>query len=212
MNKLTLFSSLFVILLIQLLAGCASSPVTQLFLIEPISVSERPATDKPLSIGIGPVQLAGHLKRKEILTHHQPYRINTSEYDRWAEPLGENITAVLVENLVQLIPTDNIFAYQWEFGYPVDYRVRLNIVRFGIDPGGRMELDAFWVIQDSTGNPVELKKSRFSEALSGDDVDSIVAAMSRAVGQLSRDIATAIDAAASASSEGAVLVPGEQGE
>jgi hypothetical protein len=194
----------------QLLSGCASSPDTQLFLIEPISFEERPPLGKPLSIGVGPVELAEHLNQKEILTHHQRYRVNTSEYNRWAEPLSENITAVLVENLVQLIPSDSIFGYQRDFGYQTDFRIRVNIVKFGLDPAGRMELNAFWVIQDSAGNSAEFRKSRFSEALIGDDVDSIVAAMSRALGQLSLDIAAAFDDVASGSSESAAFVPGKR--
>ena len=212
MSTMTFSFSLLSILAFSVLTGCSTSPPTRLYLIEPIRVSERPKESKPLRIGIGPIQLAEHLNRKEILTQDKRYRINAAEFDRWAEPLDDNITAALAENLSLLIPTESVLAYKWDLGYPVDYRVRVNILSFGSEPSGEIVLSAFWVIQDAGGSSVKLRKSRYSERRNGDDMVSIVAAMSRTIEQLSRDIASALAAVSVEVSESITQLSGNDSQ
>ena len=50
-------------------------------------------------IGIGPIRFPAYLDREQIVTRTAQNRLDISENDRWAEPLEENFTRVLSQNL-----------------------------------------------------------------------------------------------------------------
>ena len=122
-----------------------------------------------------------------------PIRVHAAEFDRWAEPLDDNITLVLAENLSLLLGTERVIAYPWDTAHSVDYTVRARISRFGSEPGGDVVLAVSWMIHDGHGIPIDLNKAEFSEPRFGSDVVDTVAAMSRAVAQFSKEIARILD-------------------
>ncbi len=199
MNKPTLKIILVRALLLSTLTACSSSPAPRLYIIEPMSASASVQIDNDLSIGVGPVTLPAHLNRKEIVTHDQRYRVNSAEFDRWAEPLDHNITNALAENLSVLISSDHIIAYPWASPHNFDFTVQVRVTTFGTNPNGEVVLSASWTIYDADNTPVELTKTRYAETRRGDEMIALVAAMSRTVEQLSRDIATTLVAAAAES-------------
>ena len=186
MNKLT-HTILWVVGLV--LTGCATSPSARLYVIEPMVISDRESVESDLIIVVGPISLTEQLNRKEILTRDHRYRATVAEFDRWAEPLDDNIAAVIAENLSALVPTDLVMAYPWEHSGPVDYTVRVQIHRFGKAPGGEVVLSTSWTIVDSDNALIKLKRDSYIEPLVGNDVVATVAAMSRSLERLSRDMA-----------------------
>jgi len=199
MNKPALKIIFVNALLLSTLAACSTSPATNLYIIEPMTASAGTQIDNGLSIGVGPITLPAHLNRKEIVTHDQRYRVNSAEFDRWAEPLDHNITNALAENLSVLIPSDQIIAYPWDSAHNFDFTVRVRVTTFGTNPNGEVVLSASWTIYDADNAPVELTRKRYAETRRGDDMIALVAAMSQTVEQLSRDIATALVAASAES-------------
>lgn len=181
------------VLIISLLASCSSSPPVRLYLIEPITLSERAMVAKPLTIAVRPVQLAEHLNRDEILTREEPYRVRAAEFDRWAEPIDYNIAAVLAENLSLLIPTDRVHTYPMDTVYQADYSVRVHVLMFGTQPNDEIVLKVDWMIENSSGIRVKQHRSRYTERRRDSEIVSMVEAMSRNVAQLSNDIADAIN-------------------
>ena len=55
--------------------------------------STRP---EKMFLGIGPIRFPGYLDRQEIVVRSAQNRFDVSENDRWAEPLQENFSRVLV--------------------------------------------------------------------------------------------------------------------
>lgn len=201
MNKHRLIIVFASTLLVSTLTGCSTSPAPRLYIIEPMSAPASSQVDENLTIAVGPVTLPAHLNRKEIVTHDQRYRVNSAEFDRWAEPLDDNITSALAENLSVLIPSDQVIAYPWDTAHDFDYTVRVRVIAFGTNPSGEIVLSASWIIYNAAGMPVKYMKTRYSAPRRGDDMVALVAAMSQTIEQLSRDIATAL-VAASAESTG----------
>ena len=195
MNKHTLIIVFASTLLLSTLTSCSSSPAPRLYIIEPMSASASTQIDNDLSIGVGRVTLPAHLNRKEIVTHDKRYRVNSAEFDRWAEPLDHNITNALAENLSVLIPSDQVIAYPWDSAHDFDFTVQVRVITFGANPDGEVVLIASWMIYDAANAPIELTKKRYSAARRGDDMIELVAAMSQMIEQLSRDIATRLVAA-----------------
>lgn len=199
MNKNTLQIVFASTLLVSTLAGCSASPETRLYIIEPMSAPANSQVGENLTIAVGPIKLPKHLNRKEIVTHDQRYRVTSAEFDRWAEPLDDNITNVLAENLSVLIPSDQVIAYPWDTAHEFDYTVRVRVSKFGTNPTGEFVLSASWMIYDAANVLVKYKKTGYSAPRRGDDMDALVAAMSQTIEQLSRDIATALIAASAES-------------
>jgi len=182
--------------LLLMLTACGTSPPTRLYVLEPVAVRGASEGREALRVAVNEATLPKRLARKEILSRDQHFVIRTAEFDRWAEPLEQNVTSVLAENLSVLLGSDRVFAYPWGSGEPVDFTVSIQILEFGPDPSGNVALHALWRIANAAGDTVVLKKSLYAASRAGDDVSATVAAMSRAIGELSRDIADSMFTAA----------------
>ena len=119
-----------------------------------------------------------------------------SEFDRWAEPLADNIASVLADNLSRLAPTKRVSTYPSPLANDLDLRVALEIVRFDGTPGGDVVLDARWNLISSEDAPTRSERSTISQAVGGQGHAAVVAAMNRALDALSREIATEVRRAA----------------
>lgn len=199
MRKYSLFLSahcvFFVLLIIS--AGCRSSPPTKFYTLTALSdetlTQQVSAARGHLSVGIDPVQIPDYLDRPQIVTRSGPNELKRAEYDRWAGSLGENITAVIAENLSLLLTTDNVFPYPWNSSTPVDFRARINIVRLESFAGDHVELKAIWTISSGRENKEVLTKaSVFTEPWCGREYETMAAAISRALESLCREIGSEI--------------------
>jgi hypothetical protein len=195
MIRPTLYTILIAAMLVVALNACSTSPEPRLYIIEPMASSAGTQVNEGLIVTVGPVTLPAHLDHKGIVTHDQRYRVNAAQFDRWAEPLEDNITRVLGENLSVLIASSQVIVYPLRTAHDVDYSVLVRISAFGSDPSGQVVLNADWMIHGATDTPFKVAKSKFSVSRRGNEVIDLVEAMSEAVGQLSRDIASAINAA-----------------
>jgi uncharacterized lipoprotein YmbA len=180
-----------------LVAGCGTSPPARLYTLAPIS---QPATGttgrqgaEPVSVTVAPVELPDYLDRSQIVTREGANALKLAEFHRWGGSLGDNITAVLVENLSGLLASDRVFASPGLGPEAPDFRVGVRILRLDSVPGGRVELKTQWVV--TTGaerEEVATGLSTFTEPVADENYEALVAAVSRTVGQLSRAIAGAM--------------------
>jgi len=181
--------------------GCGSifpKPIpSRLFALSSLPSTGTADRSGQISLGIGPVRLPGYLDRQEIVTRVAENRFDLFEYDRWAEPLDENLTRVLTQNLSILLRTDQLVAYPWPIDKKPHYRVELQVLRFESNSAREAELAARWAVIDETGKEApNLKESRLTRPAKEKSIDAAVAALSETVADLSREIAktvTAID-------------------
>lgn len=179
--------------LIVALSGCGSSPPTRLYRLEPIAVASNMVAETELTISVASVILPAYLNRKEIVSQDERYRISAAEYDRWAEPLEDNIRAVLTENLSALVPAARVLDGRSETGYPADYVVHVRVISFGAEVGGDVRLSASWIIDDVAADSAITNKISSAESPTGADVVATVAAMSATLESLSQRIADDIN-------------------
>jgi uncharacterized lipoprotein YmbA len=188
------------------LAGCGSilpkpkPNSSRIFvLFSPLQATERQDLDRPgqISLGVGPVRLPGYLDRREIVTRVAQNRFDLSDNDRWAEPLDENFTHVLAQNLSVLLGSDRIITYPWPLDKRPRYRVQIDVFRFEVNSAGEAELTARWAVIDETGKEApNLNESRLSRPAKDKSTDAYVAALSETVADLSREIAKTVIALA----------------
>ncbi|MGD9046151.1 MAG: PqiC family protein [Desulfobacterales bacterium] len=178
-----------------LLAGCSgSSQRVEFYTLNPLSSMQAgmntPATDQKLSIGVGPVEIPEILDRPQIVTRTGPNKLSIDEFHRWAGRLDEGFAGVLAENISILLATDQVAVFPWPADFKPHYRVGLKIRYLEGQWGKDVLLEAIWKVSDQQGHQTSsVRKSVIQEPLATEpDYEALVAAYSRAIAQLSREI------------------------
>jgi uncharacterized protein len=181
------------------LGACASTP-SHFYVLNALSASETmPATVAAQSpvIGVGPITLPKYLDRPQIVTRVGRHQLALAEFDRWAEPLQDNVLRVLAENLAFLIPTDQVLLHAWPQSATLDYQVTVDMLHFDVWLGGESILLAHWSTLDCAELPLLSQQASLNVLVGGGDYEAMVAALSELLARLSGDIAVAIQRLAS---------------
>jgi hypothetical protein len=197
-NKLCLPS----ILLSFVLAGCTTQPSqkTAFYRLaipgeDPTQASgllHRPIT-QPL-IGIGPVALADYLNRPQIIRRLSPHRLELQDFHHWAGKLQDNITLALEAALQLELGESRVVAYPWHRAVEPAYELLLDVNRLDAYQG-QVLLQVRWTLIDAReGRVLDLQQVSISEPLRGPDTEAMVAAASRALQQLARQLAGRLQA------------------
>lgn len=203
MNR-PVYAALQIAVITLLLAGCGTfSPrpdpsrfftLSSLPEVEQARLKNSTRPEK-MFLGIGPIKFPSYLDRQEIVVRTAQNRFEVSEHDRWAEPLQENFSRVLSENLALLLDTDLIIIYPWSPANRPSYHVEIEVLRLEPNSERNGQLFARWSILDSANKKVAVvKESRVTRNAKEKSTDGSVAALSQAVGDLSREIAAAVSA------------------
>ena len=191
----------FQMALMLVLGGClgggSQTPPTRYFVINSLYTTEsktQPLTDlKEAIVAIGPLTLSQVLDRPQIIIRHSDNEIRIADLDRWAEPLRENLTRVVLDNLAVLLSSGRIIRFPPAVSIPVTYQIIIEVSRFDGNPKDGVVLRARWSILGDNGDTVLLQQqSVLNEPTKGDTIAEMVFAQSRLVAKLSRDIAEAI--------------------
>jgi uncharacterized lipoprotein YmbA len=180
-----------------LLTGCLGPGTTRsakLFVLNATATpdgSTARATD--LRLGVGRISLPELLNRPQIITRTGPNRVRAADFSQWAEPLERSIPRVLSENLARLTGTDQVSVYPWPTQMEIDFKVEIAVIRFEGNTDREVSLAARWRWIRADGSQVHpLQASSYAESAADRSKEAMVAAMSRALASLSRDIASAI--------------------
>lgn len=176
------------------LGGPGGEP-TRHFTLQAVSEEQAPQRDgsPELTVGVGPISLPSYLQRPQIVTLHEQNEYALSLTAQWGEPLEENVKRLLAANLRQLLTTDQVVAFPWRRAIPIDIQATADIQRFDAGPNDRSSLAVNWTLLDGKGNLLEMRQSRYRQAVDDlGDPAAVVAAMSRLLADFSRELATAI--------------------
>jgi len=183
-----------------LLSGCMSlgprPDSSKFFTLTPLAGDGRggaAAEEASARVGLGPIVLPAYLDRTELVRRVGANEVRLAASDRWAEPLPDAVARVLQQNLTLLLGSERVVVYPWPPGTRIDTRVDLEVLRFEPGTDGGADLTARWTVRDATGaRPQVARESHVTEPASGGDTAAAVAAMSRALGMLSSEIAAGV--------------------
>lgn len=179
-------------LLVLNLSACApKTPSAKFYLLQPTILEtsgKQVGISYPLTIGVGPVDIPAYLDRPQIIVAGQGAQVEMDEFNRWAEPLRDNITRVLTENLSHLQPDQHFLAFPWNRGLNLGYQVEVQILRFHVNAAGMVELIANWSISKQ-GKALVLREFHSSKPVSGEGFEARAASQSAALGELSKALA-----------------------
>jgi len=167
---------------------------SKFFVLSPVGADPGSTGSRQILVGLGPIKMPAYLDRQEVVTRVAPNRLELSGGDRWAEPLDSDFTRVLAQNLSSDLGTPRITFYPWYNTTRVDFQVKVNVYRFESDKDGKVDLTAHWQVLSGTGKLLIVRDSSYTETAKPGDTSDAAAAMSRALGRLSQEIASAIQA------------------
>jgi len=185
-----------VAMLLIILGACVGGPSlpTRFYILSAMDVtSPAPGLLLPdnVTIGVGPVNIPAHLDRPQIVTHSSSNQLDLADFDQWAEPLNENISRVLVENLSNLLQSERIYSFSNSSRLSdKGYQLVIDITRFEQNVDGVVYLDAKWMLYKGLNRePTLLHSARYRHARPVGSIEEMAAALSDRIGELSIDIA-----------------------
>ena len=182
------------------LAGClgGKSPPTNFYMLSSLSASPAGASAASsgarIHIGLETVVVAEYLNRNEIVINLDNTVYDLAEFSQWAEPLSENLTRVLEENLTNLLQGDSIEVFlASNSSIPFDYRLEVDVLRLDGNLGDQVTLVAQWALLQGEENDLKLvRRAEYQEPAADNTYKELVLAKSRTLEKLCRDMADAI--------------------
>jgi hypothetical protein len=177
--------------LAALLTGCASVQPTRFYTMSPATA---PAATAPAvySLSVGPVWVPAAVDRPQIVLQTGPNQVFIAEFDRWAEPLKEAIPRVVVENLSLMLGAQDIAIFPQSGSADASYRITIDILRFESLPGKAAIVDARWTVRSTKDEKTGSGRAKITETVRAEGYPELVAAHSRALEQLSGQIARTV--------------------
>jgi len=199
MNKTMSFGFLVlgIFIVAFVVSGCGTSPAAKFYILTPVAQHKQEkaviGTGSASPIAIGPVEIPEYLDRSEIVTRADQNQLILSEFNLWGGSLKTDVNRVLIENVSHFLAADGIPIVTWKLGITDVQRVPIQIVRFDGTPNDSILLKARWAVIEKDGKNFEfVRESSITVSVKGGNYNSVVAAMSEALGELSKEIASGI--------------------
>jgi len=176
-------------------AGCTSAPSRFYTLNSTATGDGAPAV--PDAVAVGPVSVPALIDRPQFMVQVAANRVEIEEFNRWAEPLSDNIARVVAGDLAVLLGTPRVATVPLANFDPV-WRVTINVQRFESVRNKSALIEAVWVVRRAAGGAAHPGHTVASEPVTDGGFDALAAAHSRALAKVSGDIAAAIRAEAGA--------------
>jgi uncharacterized lipoprotein YmbA len=176
------------------LVACASAPMENYYTLA-APLPERPAADSALSNAGVTVVVTGLVEavdRPQLVLRVSETRVQILEQQRWAEPLKAAIPRVVAANLARELGSARVTSQSRAPPGDTAYRVALDVQRFDSTPGEGAAIEVAWSIRRVEGSAETSGRSSVKESAAGSGYDALVAAHSRALGAVSREIAQAL--------------------
>lgn len=178
------------------LCGCAGTAPSRFYGLSPMpnSESKPPEEHSPFTVGVTRVTFPDLLDKPQIATRLGQNEFRYDEFNRWAEPLKDNFSRVLAENLSILLGPERVLVSSGAGALSADYHVWVEVIQFDAGTGGDFSLAAQWSLYRHEGKKVLVRK-RFNVLEQADRAGyvAMTASGSRAVAALSREIAEAVN-------------------
>ena len=177
------------------LAACGAGEPTRFYLLSPEPPVAAPVRSGPI-VFVDQATIAPYLDRAQIVSRVSPDQVAFADTRTWAEPVTSMITRYVVDELGSRFGRDRVLETPARRDLGPDFRVAIDVQRFDGDQAGTMVLDARWTLLAGADDRfVATGRERIVEpAEDPASWDSRVAALGRALGAFSHELAEAIEA------------------
>ena len=178
-----------------LLGACASSPPVRYFTLQgPMEETCAPVltTTMARSVQLLRLSVPEAVDRPQLVFRTGDNTLNMNDNALWAEPLNTALSRTLAADLSQalgcapvLLRSTNMEGTAWSLS--------VELRRFDAGPGRAVVLEAWWILSGRANGKTLNRRSVVRESAAGETPEAIVAAQSRAVKELARDIARQLE-------------------
>ncbi|MEM5435137.1 PqiC family protein [Paraburkholderia diazotrophica] len=172
-------------------AACGS-PRSNFYTLSPDATLDSTGAPMSVSVVVGPVTVPELVDRPQLVTRVSGNEVKLNEFARWGEPLKSGVADVIAADLSRLLGSQRVSVSSQTVAGTEACRVRVDIVRFDSMPGEAVAVDALWTVRLAGQTALLTGRSTVREQVQGTDEAALVAAHSRALASVSRDIAQAI--------------------
>ena len=197
MNKLSQslrLTALLALAAIALAACQAASPrVTYYSLLATNAAPVAAEQQQDLVISIGPVVIPDVLKKSQIATGGAEGRYQLSEFHRWVGDVDREFARAVAEQLAARLGTEQVAVFPWDQHLQPTFRVLLDVLAMGGEPGREARLTVRWSLVDPQDRmaPV-IRRSDLRETPADAGFGAWVNAQQRNISRLGEEIAAAI--------------------
>jgi uncharacterized lipoprotein YmbA len=189
MNRVSRLAAALLAISVVGVTACRS-PDPKLYTLNALPGAQSAAG--PAQVAVGRIVLPKYLDRQQMVHYTAANLIASEEFDQWAEPFGDMLTRVLVEDLALRLPASKVFEETGFVAIPDAVIVDLDVSEFAVGASGKVELNARWMIRRPHGKNSVGPARCFLAAPASNTPADFAAAMSGALASLSDGIAAAL--------------------
>ncbi len=188
MKKLYLACTL---LLCIILSACASTSLPTFYLLPSTNLIEITEKTNEKTIGVLPITLPSYLLRPQIVTKNiETSQVEISELHRWGEDLDDAFQRVLSTSLSSQLANKGYAAIPLRMGYPVDFRLLVDVISFEGSLNSEATLNAYWILRNDT--KILSQGSFYKSTPAGATYNELVISQSNLIDALAIDISNNI--------------------
>lgn len=147
------------------------------------------------SVLIDNVSLAKHLEQRPIIVYPDSSRLEFAGVHRWAEPLEEGVSRLLMDQLAVDLNTSRISFLRIAKGSDWNYRVGYHIDRLGGTLAGTVQVRVNWWVRGGTDKTILRQENSLYEVQvdgSLNDIDAYVSAIQKVLQLWAEDVVATI--------------------
>jgi uncharacterized protein len=130
--------------------------------------------------------------RMQLLLHQTPTRLSVYETERWAVPLTDQLSGILIENLRDALPNLSITSDPLLIGTGTPLQLNMKIEELDALAGKEATVRARWRLSVADNTASQTGACTARQPLRSTDIDELVLAWSRALADISSALAAVI--------------------
>jgi hypothetical protein len=131
--------------------------------------------------------------RMQLLLHQTPTRLSVYETERWAAPLADQISLILIDNLRNALPNFSITSDPLLVGTGTPLQLNVKIEELDALAGKEATVRAQWRLSAREDSASKTGTCTAHQPLQSMGIDELVLAWSRALADISSALATSIE-------------------
>ena len=180
-----------------LLGACGSSPPVRYFTLQPAAAERTARTLTAEEAAARSVRLVSltvphSVDRPQLVLRTGDNTVSVNDHARWAEPLKSSLAGALTSEMQRALGGATVLRNNHGLEETA-WKLGVDIQRFDAQAGKSVALEAAWSLRSASSGKTASHISRIDEPVTGDDLEMIVAAESRAVARLAREIARELE-------------------
>ena len=181
----------YFLLITALMLGCSSKPA-DFYVLNVMANKKAGKSYKGMKIGIRTLQIPEYLQRPQLVYRLTKNQLELDEFKRWAEPLKNNISRVLSNDMMHLLPGALVRVYPWSYLYKPQYKLFIEVTDFDTTDDGVSRLIAHYEIYQGSKLSAT-RKVAFYKKLDTVNIDNIIRGMNINLHRLSQSIVSTVE-------------------